>query len=417
MAELRRIALAHQHYGFEGSLDREFVLLAESLVKRDLEIHVYCNPARRTHESDGVTFHDVVPHTTPTDGRLRLPLHLIDLAVVMTRALRRDRTAYDLINVSGLTAWEHDVVTAHSVTRADQRRWAVAARGTYRAPRARSTFANVAKPRGMVVRTLERLQFRPGHYRRVIARTPQVAEDLVADHGVPGELIDVIHYPATIDPKTPRDRSALRELGIGNEPIVLFLGHDFARKGLSEAIGAFSGLDGDAKLVVVGGGDRNPFVRLARELGVSDRVVFAGPTTSPQRFFAAADVFLHPARRETWGMPVIEAMLLGVPVIVSESAGVASEVVAAGAGLVVPPGSNDAIRAAVRSVLANPEHRSELGRNGRSAARRFLPDEIARETAESFRSAFEAGAALPFGVAERHGSQERERVELPTDDY
>ena len=97
-----------------------------------------------------------------------------------TTQLPEDRASYDVVDVSGTAAWEHDVVRVHAVQLAEQRRWPDGAGRRYRAPRLRAALRRSRTRSCGVARVIERLQFRDGHYRQVVAVSEQVREDLVA---------------------------------------------------------------------------------------------------------------------------------------------------------------------------------------------------------------------------------------------
>ena len=225
-----------------------------------------------------------------------------------------------------------------------------------------------------MARAIERLQFGAQRPRRAIAVTEAVAQDIVDVHGFPRELIDVIRPPVELSTfQRAVDGAELRaELGISpGEILLLFVGHDFARKGLGAAIAALPLLPGDVRLAVVGEGNRPEFEARAAEAGVRQRVLFAGGTHQPERYFAAADVFVLPTRQDPWGITLIEAMAAGVPVVTTAAAGSSAAVRAAGAGLVLDDDSPSALAAAVASLVDDPGLRRELGLRGPAAAEPF----------------------------------------------
>jgi UDP-glucose:(heptosyl)LPS alpha-1,3-glucosyltransferase len=341
-----------------------------------------------------VTFHDVPAVLTDADGRFEGPVNIISFAAKATRTLRRDRADYDLVHVAGCTAWEHDVVTAHDVTKAELWRWPDRAGRNYKAAHLRTRLAPVLQPRVALLRWIERRQLRPGAFSRVIARTEEVRDDLVNVQGVSPELIDVIPPAITVRPSASDRAYGLRSsLGIASDcPIVLFVGHDFERKGLLEAIEALAGLEQDAHLIIAGSGDSGPFRRAAERLAVGDRVHFLGGTTTPELFYTEADLLLHPARWEVWGTPIIEAMAFGLPVVTTAATGSAREVQSAAAGVVVEDAAPRQLREAVSALLDNPERRREMGERGRVAAAQFLPEAHAERTLETYTKALRENA-------------------------
>jgi UDP-glucose:(heptosyl)LPS alpha-1,3-glucosyltransferase len=367
-----RVALVYRNFGFGGSLERDVVLLARGLVRREIEVHCYCNPETRTAELEGVEFHDVRP-VARSRARLGQPIETLSFAAAATRALRRDRARYDILDVTGVSAWEADVVTVHGVTKALQHRWPDDAGRDFRAARARATISPVLRPQIGVARAIERIQFRSHGFRRAIAVTEQVRRDLIHVHSVPEERIDVVHPPVDLERFSGTDGRAVRaELGL--EPadeILLFVGHDFRRKGLADAITALAGLPEDVHLLVVGDGERGPFEAQADGAGLSERVHFAGGTEEPERYFEAADIFVLPTLQDPWGITLVEAMAAGLPIVTTTVAGASAAVKEAGAGIVLPERSPSELRAALAALLGEPARRRELGERGRAAGGRF----------------------------------------------
>jgi UDP-glucose:(heptosyl)LPS alpha-1,3-glucosyltransferase len=131
------------------------------------------------------------------------------------------------------------------------------------------------------------------------------------------------------------------ELGIDAEELmVLMVGSGFRTKGVDRAIHAIASLPERerrrAQLVIVGNGAARPFQRLARRLGIRDRVRFTGGRDDLAGFYGSADLLLHPARTEMSGNSLLEAMLCGLPVLVTENCGNSVYVKRANAGLICP---------------------------------------------------------------------------------
>jgi UDP-glucose:(heptosyl)LPS alpha-1,3-glucosyltransferase len=229
--------------------------------------------------------------------------------------------------------------------------------------------APALRPHIAVERSIQRLQFRPGRFTRALAVTDEVAEDLVQVLHLDPARIEVI--PCLIDyekfaaaPDTARvDESSAHAL--------LFIGNDFARKGLASAIRALPELRTDLRLVVVGGDDPAPFRRLAVELGVADRVEFAGATTTPERFYEQATVLLAPTTEDVWGMALVEAMAAGVPTIASSAAGAGPLVEQAGAGIVIDVADIAGLVRAIERIVDDPLTAAAMGDAGRRTAAAF----------------------------------------------
>lgn len=367
-----RVALVYESFGLSESLERQRVLLSRALVGAGVEVHFYGNVDARTAKVPGVVPHPLRPRVR------RAPAYALAwtygrLAAAATRALRRERDRYDIVDVAGTTAWEHDVLRVHAVTVAEQRRWPLRGGRTYAAARFRARIAPVRYPKIAVARWIERLQYRPGRFSLALAVTDEVRRDLIEVHGVPEDLIEVQPNPVDLQSFRTAPRRSLRNaIGVGDDvSLALFVGHGFRRKGLADAIKALAGPDDATHLAVVGGGDADPYAKLALELGVSDRVHFVGATNTPEACFRDADLFLLPTHEDVWANTIVEAMAAGLPVVTTDAAGASSLVKETGAGLVVPAGSIHSLREAAARVLGDPSLRREMGRRGEAAAEPF----------------------------------------------
>jgi len=124
-----------------------------------------------------------------------------------------------------------------------------------------------------------------------------------------------------------------------DERIILCLGSGFKTKGLDRSIEAFSLLQQltaePTVLLVVGADKPDVFLAQAKHLGVADKVLFVGGRTDIADILHSVDVLLHPAYRELAGNVILEAMLTGCPVVVTDVCGYAQYVVSEQMGEVV----------------------------------------------------------------------------------
>jgi len=182
------------------------------------------------------------------------------------------------------------------------------------------------------------------------------------------------------------------------EPTVLFVGRLVAYKGVEVLLRALPGLP--VRAVIVGDGPcRASLEALAAELGVADRVTFAGQVSDEARIeaYRAADMFVLPSvsRQEAFGMVQLEAMLSGLPVVSTAlPTGVPWVNQDGQTGLVVPPGDSAALRSALADLAASPGLRRDLGTQGRARAlATFTADQMCDGAFEVYREA--AAAARP----------------------
>jgi len=112
--------------------------------------------------------------------------------------------------------------------------------------------------------------------------------------------------------------------------IVLMVGTGFKTKGLDRGIEALASLPAaalnKAHLFVVGDGDTAPYQKRADKLSIAEHVHFFGGRTDVPRFLLGADVLIHPARKENTGTVILEAIVAGLPVLVTEVCGYAKHV-------------------------------------------------------------------------------------------
>ena len=203
----------------------------------------------------------------------------------------------------------------------------------------------------------------------------KIQESLYIKHyGTPSERFHSM--PPNVAPDRAADgnafslRMAFRQAqGLTDEDRVLLqLGSDFRRKGLDRSIKALASLPAAlrarTRLYVVGESSQRPYARLAKHLGVTDRVVFLGPRDDVPQLLVAADLLLHPAYYENTGTVLLEALTSGLPVVASGVCGYAHYIDEADAGWVVPePFEQSVFNEIVRTAFEQPDLR-EIGRRG-----------------------------------------------------
>jgi glycosyltransferase involved in cell wall biosynthesis len=145
----------------------------------------------------------------------------------------------------------------------------------------------------------------------------------------------------------------------------LYVGRLDPEKGLDTLLEAFRDVPGE--LVLVGSGrDEERLRALAPE-----NVHFEGPKDRDElvRYYAEADVFVLPSRSEPWGMVLNEAATAGLPLVATEGAGAAYDLV----DEPVPVGDVEALRAALQRLATDPARRVQAGRDARERVRTLTP--------------------------------------------
>jgi glycosyltransferase involved in cell wall biosynthesis len=178
---------------------------------------------------------------------------------------------------------------------------------------------------------------------------------------------------------------------------ILYLGTLQPRKNLSRLIEAFARADllwipsgtQNLQLVLAGkkGWDYDALVRLVNRMGLQNRVVFPGYIAPEDKaaLLSGAKALVFPSLYEGFGMPVLEAMVCGVPVVTSRVSSLPE--VAGDAAVLVDPLDVDSIAAGLGQVLGQPDLCRTLVERGYRQARRFSWQDAARQLWEVFDSA------------------------------
>lgn len=155
--------------------------------------------------------------------------------------------------------------------------------------------------------------------------------------------------------------------------LLLQLGSDFKRKGVDRTLKAIASLPEEIKqrvvLMVVGQDRAERFIDMARQLGIEANVRFFSGRDDVPEIMAATDVFLHPAYTENTGTVILEAVVAGLPVIVTEICGYSPYIQRANCGIVVS-GTNiqESLNKALLKLLSDDEYRSLCSSNAKNFA-------------------------------------------------
>lgn len=217
--------------------------------------------------------------------------------------------------------------------------------------------------------------------------------DFIRHHRTPAEKVFVIHNGVDCAKYSPdnvalyreeiRHRHSLAE----HDLVVLFVGIDWVRKGVAQAVEALSLLDGlPVKLLIVGPDDPTPYRELARSRSVEAQIIFAGPTWESWKYYAASDILLLPTVYEAFGLVVLEAMATGLPTVVSRGAGVADLIQDGSNGLLInEPRDSTEIAAKLELVLKDSVLRRQLDEKACGTILQHTWDQVADRTVKGYR--------------------------------
>ena len=190
-------------------------------------------------------------------------------------------------------------------------------------------------------------------------------------------------------------RGSVRDrFGIADSAVVfLSLGKLTAQKRVDDAIGAFLAVCGqipEAVLLIAGSGPEEADLRQRAAAAARACIHFTGFVNQPQipELFAAADVFVFPvAAPEAWGLVLNEAMAAGLPVLTSDEAGAAIDLVdGKGTGYVFKCGDRAELASAMSKMAGNPDERAAMANRAKDLIRRYDIDACADACISAARS-------------------------------
>ena len=221
--------------------------------------------------------------------------------------------------------------------------------------------------------------------KRIIAISDAVRRFSIDEVGLPPEKFELVYYGLD---ELPRPWAPNPPLQLPEGPLLLCVGRLVVQKGIDTAIRSLPRIPEAALLVLGDGPGRAALLRLANELEVGDRVLMPGRVGDIAAIYKRADLLVHPARWEGFGLAMLEAMLAGKPVVATE-AGSAPELVVDGeTGVIVPASDPPGMAAAVNIILGEPDLARRYGTRGLERARaEFSVEKMTRGTLAVYESA------------------------------
>ncbi len=200
-----------------------------------------------------------------------------------------------------------------------------------------------------------------------------VKKELLKSYVISKDRVSVLHPGVSMDRFSHLDGLSCRERirahhGLSASDVVIcFVGMNFEIKRLDLILQAIAGMKRAGfssalpKLLIVGKGDAAAHLKMAKDLGIGDRIVFAGVSDEVEAHYLASDFFVMPSRMDTFGLVVLEAMAAGLPVVISATVGAADLVTHGVSGFILPenPTARDLTAFLIR--LMNPELRRSMG--------------------------------------------------------
>jgi len=220
---------------------------------------------------------------------------------------------------------------------------------------------------------------------RVIAVSQSVAATMTA-RGIPRRKLAVVLNRTLGSPRQAR-LADIAPAMISRPSIVTVCGLT-QRKGVEELIAAFDQVGRefpDAHLYFVGDGpERHRFEQVARGSPHSSRIHFEGFQSAPQAYMLSADVFVLAARRESFGLVLIEAREVGCPIVATRADGTAEALDDGRAGVLIPPRDISALAGALRRMLGSEQEREEWRARAHHGVENYRVDRMVHEVGEIY---------------------------------
>jgi glycosyltransferase involved in cell wall biosynthesis len=228
---------------------------------------------------------------------------------------------------------------------------------------------------------------------RVIAVSEYAARGAIEHAGVEAARVSVV--PLGVDPARyaplgdPAADERLRARVGVRGPYVLYVGAIEPRKDVPTLVEAFARLRDDVDLVLAGlpAWGAAAVGESIDRTGTRDRIQRTGYISEEEKvaLYRGASVFVYPSIAEGFGLPVLEALACGAPVVTTT--GSAPEEVAHGVATLVPPRDPEALAGAIASVLGDARVREEARRRGPERAAGYTWERTATETMDVYRAA------------------------------
>jgi UDP-glucose:(heptosyl)LPS alpha-1,3-glucosyltransferase len=229
--------------------------------------------------------------------------------------------------------------------------------------------------------------------RAVICNSRMVRDEVRREFRIAPDKLHVIYNGVDLQHFHPRERERRRGAAraeIGCRPrdtVYVFVGSGFERKGLAAAIDAFAAARNDGFWLVVVGRDRDldKFRSRASAAGLEGRTRFVGGQEDVRALYAAADCFILPTRYDPFPNTALEALAMGLPLIVSSRCGAAELVETGVNGWVCRPDDPSGLA----SLLATADEalrKGNMGQAPRTSAERFGLDAMAQKMAQLYAS-------------------------------
>ncbi len=366
-----KIAVVISKYGLLGGAENFVFQLTERLAMREgFEIHVLANQWCQGNNS--IIFHKIPKVLFP---RFMKP---ISFAYFAGKKIAAEN--FDLVH-SHAWIFDMDFFTIHGGLHEP---WIKEVR---------------RKPMSLFDKSLARVEKRGVYAPRlklILPVSTLLKKELLRFYNIPESKICVIQPGisaerfSALDSERSRHEVRRRHGLSASDLVVLFVGMNFEVKRLDLVMKAVADLSvrrknhSDLKLLVVGKGKKKHYMKLARDLGIVNQVLFAGVTQKVEEYYMASDIFAMPSMNDSFGMVVLEAMMAGLPSIITETVGARDLIESGNQGFVLPDNPSVSDMSEKLSFLLKKENRVRMGKSAREVACRQSWESRADQVAELY---------------------------------
>ena len=381
-----KIALAIENFSrYAGGAEAYAVALADTLVREGFDVHLYGHSW--DGEPAGAAFHRIrrLPKWIPPSARL-LDFALQHKSMTSTQG-------FDVILGFGNTVAMNVYQSHGGVHNVSNIRKLRAVSNPLL--RFLKKLALLSSPKYHTRAWIESAPFRMKQRPVIIAISEMVRQDMADYFAINSDEIKLIYNGidyAKFSTLGSGGRNSLREqLGFDKEILFLFMAYDFRKKGVSYLVEAAGKLRqniaaGAFGVVIVGGPPSLQIRRMVKQLKLSDTVVFPGPTTEPEAYYHACDVFILPTFYDACSLVVLEAMAAGLPAITTVFNGAAGIITEGRDGVVLKdPRNTDEMSEAMLRFLSS-EVLQDASAAARLTASNYTVERNHRQMIEVFRN-------------------------------
>lgn len=362
-----KIAVIIRHYHKHGGTSRVVAELCENLSNLGLEVHVFSGSFPPADKPRNPHFHLVPCIKSRRFFFLEVLSFAFFAALCVRHANRKER--FDVINAHEELPIKGAYTTYHSCHLAWVKKYG----------------GNISTTDKLIL-WLTRKNL--SESKKIIAVSEGLKHELLEFYDLPEEKITVIPNGINLkefssDPvqrKMVRSRYSIKE----NERVALFVSNDFGRKGLPYCLEAVGLLKDEAIRLLVVGADRIPFYKnLAKNLGIEDKVTFAGQSKNVKEFYSASDLFLLPSTHESFALVTLEALAASLPVLRTKTAGFEEQIEEGKNGYAISQNPQD-IAEKIKFLIRHPQEFDKMKRRATEKARDFSWEKIARQYKDLF---------------------------------